>query len=110
MDMQGILFIVLIVILFILSVLFLPYWLIMRSVPKVIRAFRQKNAVGENNAMTIEELELKPKSIFRRMFTRRDYSQNALQFLIRADVVDITEEGKFFLNEEKLMFSKWRHL
>ena len=110
MDMQGILFIVLLVILFILSVLFLPYWLIMRAVPKVIRAFRQKNAVGENNAMTIEELELKPKSIFRRMFTRRDYSQNALQFLIRADVVDITEEGKFFLNEEKLMFSKWRHL
>ena len=110
MDMQGILFIVLLVILFILSVLFLPYWLIMRAVPKVIRAFRQKNAVGDNNALTIEELELKPKSIFRRMFTRRDYSQNALQFLIRADVVDITEEGKFFLNEEKLMFSKWRHL
>jgi hypothetical protein len=25
-------------------------------------------------------------------------------------VVDITEEGKFFLNEEKLTFSKWRHL
>jgi hypothetical protein len=25
-------------------------------------------------------------------------------------VVDITEEGKFFLNEEKLMLSKWRHL
>lgn len=110
MDMQGILFIALLVILFILSVLFLPYWLIMRAVPKVIRAFRQKNAVGENNAMTIEELELRPKSIFRRMFTRRDYSQNALQFLIRADVVDITEEGKFFLNEEKLMFSKWRNL
>jgi hypothetical protein len=110
MDTQGILFIVLIVILFILSVLFLPYWLTIRTVPRVIRQFRQKNAVGENNAMTIDELELKPKSIFRRMFTRRDYSQNALQFLIRADVVDITEEGKFFLNEEKLMFSKWRHL
>jgi len=60
--------------------------------------------------MTIEELELKPKSIFRRMFTRRDYSQQALQFLIRADVVDITEEGKFYLNDEKLMLSKWRHL
>jgi len=110
MDTQGILFIIIVVILFILSVLFLPYWLIMRSVPRVIRTFRQKNAVGANNAMTVEELELKPKSIFRRMFTRRDYSQNALQFLIRADVVDITEEGKFFLNDEKLMLSKWRHL
>jgi len=110
MDTQGILFIVLIVILFILSILFLPYWLIMRAVPKVIRAFRERNAVGASNAMTIEELGLKPKSIFQRMFTRRDYKQNALQFLIRADVVDITEEGKFYLNDEKLMLSKWRHI
>ena len=110
MDMQGILFIILMIILFILSVIFIPYWLIMRAVPKVIKTFRQKNAIGEKNAMTIEELGLKPKSIFQRMFTRRDYSQNALQFLIRADVVDITEEGKFYLNDEKLMLSKWRHL
>ena len=110
MDMQGILFIIIILILFILSVIFIPYWMIMRAVPKVIKAFRQKNAMSEKNAKTIEELELRPKSIFRRMFARRDYSQNALQFLIRADVVDITEEGKFFLNEEKLMLSKWRHL
>lgn len=110
MDMQGILFIILIIILFILSVIFLPYWLVMRAVPKVIKTFRQKNAIGASNAMTIEELGLKPKSIFQRFFTRRDYRQNALQFLIRADVVDITEEGKFFLNDEKLMLSKWRHL
>jgi len=110
MDMQGILFIVLLVILFILSVIFVPYWMIMRAVPKVIKTFRQKNAVGEKNALSIEELELRPKSMFRRMLARRDYRQNALQFLIRGDVVDITEEGKFFLNEQKLMLSKWRHL
>ena len=110
MDMQGILFIILIVILFGLTVIFVPYWLTMRSVPKVIKAFRLNNATRVHSAKPIEELELKPKSIFRRMFARRDYSQQALQFLIRADVVDITEEGKFYLNEEKLMLSKWRHL
>jgi len=110
MDASGILFIIFIVILFILSVMFIPYWLTMHAVPKVIKAFRHQNAIGAHNAMDIEELGLKPKSIFRRMLTRRDYSQQALQFLIRADVVDITEEGKFFLNDEKLMLSKWRHL
>ena len=110
MDLNGILFIILIVILFILSVIFIPYWMTMRTIPKVIKVFRKKNAVGAQNAMNIDELELKPKSIFRRMFNRRDYSQQALQFLIRLDVVDITEEGKFFLNDEKLMLSKWRHL
>lgn len=110
MDMQGILFIILIVILFILTVLFIPYWMTMRSIPKVIKQFRQKNAIGEKNALNIDELELKPKSIFRRMFARRDYSQQGLQFLIRSEVVDITEEGKFFLNEQNLMLSKWKHL
>ena len=110
MDMQGILFIVLIVILFILTVIFVPYWMTMRSIPKVIKQFRQKNAIGEKNALNIDELELKPKSIFRRMFARRDYSQQGLQFLIRSEVVDITEEGKFFLNEQNLMLSKWKHL
>ena len=110
MDMQGILFIILIVIMFILTVLFVPYWMTMRAIPKVIKTFRQKNAIGEKNALAIDELELKPKSIFRRMFARRDYSKQGLQFLIRSEVVDITEEGKFFLNEENLMLSKWKHL
>jgi len=110
MDVQGILFIILMVILFILSAIFLPYWLVLRAVPKVIKTFRQNNAISASNAKTIDELGLKPKSIFQRMLSRRDYRQNALQFLIRSDVVDITEEGKFFLNEEKLMLSKWRNL
>jgi hypothetical protein len=110
MDMQGILFLILIGILFILTVLFVPYWMTLRSIPKVIQKFRQKNAIGEKNALPIDELELRPKSIFRRMFARRDYSQQGLQFLIRANVVDITEEGKFFLNEENLMLSRWKHL
>ncbi len=110
MDVRGILFIILIVILFILAAIFLPYWLVMRAVPKVIRAFRKQNAIGKQNAMTIEELKLKPKSLFRRVLSRRDYRQQALQFLIRVKIVDITEEGKYFLNEEKLMLSKWHHL
>jgi len=110
MDLQGILFIIVIVVLFILSIIFIPYWLVMRAIPKVIKAFRQKNAVSESSAMTIEELGLKPKSLLQRMFSRRDYRQHAMQFLIKADVIDITEEGKFFLNDEKLMLSRWRHL
>jgi hypothetical protein len=110
MDIQGILFIILIAILFILTLIFVPYWMTMRAIPKVIKKFQQKNAIGEKNALTIDELELKPKSIFRRMFARRDYSQQGLQFLIRAEVVDITEEGKFFLNEQNLMLSKWKHV
>ncbi|HUU64866.1 MAG TPA: hypothetical protein VMW37_02020 [Dehalococcoidales bacterium] len=108
--MNDVLFIVLMVLLFIAVVLVVPQWMLSRNVPKVIRIFRQRNAVGEKNAKTIEELGLQPKSMFQRMLNRRDYKPQALQFLIRATVVDMTEEGKVYLNEETLMQTKWRNL
>ena len=108
--MSDVLFIVLMVLLFIVVVLFLPQWLMMRNVPKVIRIFRQNNAVGGKNAKTIEELGLLPKSMFQRMFSRRDYKPQALQLLIRTTVVEMTEEGKVYLSEENLARTKWRTL
>ncbi len=108
--MSNVLFIVLMVILFIVVVLVVPQWMLTRNVPKVIRIFRHQNAVGEKNAKTIEELGLVPKSMFQRMFNRRDYKPQALQFLIRTTVVEMTEEGKVYLNEETLMQTKWRNL
>ena len=108
--MNDVLFIVLLVLLFIVVVLVVPQWMLSRNVPKVIRIFRQQNAVGEKNAKTIEELGLQPKSMFQRMFNRRDYKPQALQFLIRATIIEMTEEGKVYLNEATLMRTKWRNL
>jgi hypothetical protein len=108
--MNDVLFIVLLVILFILTMLFLPQFLVMRSVPKVIKIFRERNAVGEHNAKTIEELGLVPKSMLQRMFTRRDYKPQAFQFLLRSTVIDMTEEGKVYLDEDNLYRTRWRNL
>ena len=108
--MNDVLFIVLMVLLFIVVIIVVPQWMLTRNVPKVIRIFRQQNAVGGKNAKTIEELGLVPKSMFQRMFNRRDYKPQALQFLIRTTVVEMTEEGKVYLNEETLMQTKWRNL
>ena len=108
--MNDILFIILMVVLFIVVVLVLPQFFLMRNVPKVIRIFREHNAVGEKNAKTMEELGLLPKSMFQRMFSRRDYKPQAFQFLLRTTVVEMTEEGKVYLNEESLARTKWRTL
>jgi len=108
--MSDVFFIVLMVLLFIVVVIVVPQWMLTRNVPKVIRIFRQENAVGEKNAKTIEELGLVPKSMFQRMFTRRDYKPQSLQLLIRTTIVEMTEEGKVYLNEENLMQTKWRNL
>ena len=106
--MSDVLFIILIVVIFILIVLVLPQWLLLRNVPKVIRVFRQNNAVGIKNAKTIEELGLQPKSMFGRIFRARDYKPSALQLLIRSNIIEMTEDDKVYLSEENLAMTKWR--
>ena len=110
MIVTDILFIVIIIIAFILAFIFIPQLMLMRNVPKVIRIFRKQNAVGENNAKTIEELKLQPKSMFQRMLSRRDYKPQALQFLLRTTVIKMTEDGKVYLNEDNLYRTRWKNL
>lgn len=101
-------FIILLVVIFILVLLVLPQFLVMRSVPKVIRIFRQTNAVGIKNAKTIDELGLKPQTIFDRILRLRDYKPRALQLLISTNIVQLTEDGKLYLDEENLAMTRWR--
>jgi len=100
--------IIVLVILFILIVFVIPMFLFVRNVPKVIRIFRFQNAVGARNARTIDELGLRPKPMLQRIFSRRDYKPQALQSLIKANIIQITDEGKLYLSEEILAESRWR--
>jgi len=108
MTMNDTFFTILMIVIFIVVLLVLPQFLVMRSAPKVIRIFRQNNAVGAKNAKTIEELGLKQRSIIENMLRRRDYKPRALQLLIRADIVQMTEDGKLYLDEESLSMTRWR--
>ncbi len=106
--MDDTLIVIVLVIVFIVVALVLPQFLVMRTAPKVIRIFRQKNAVGAKNAKPIEELGLKQRSIIENMLRRRDYKPRALQLLISANIVQMTEDGKLYLDEESLSMTRWR--
>ena len=106
--MNETLFLILLGIAFLLVMLFVPQLMTKRAIPKVIRAFRQNNAVGEKNARTLEEVGLKPKGLLETMGRLRDYKPRALQFLISINVIQVTEEGKFFLSEEDIAQTNWR--
>lgn len=105
--MKDVLIIILLIIVALVSMLMIPQWLIKRAVPKVIRIFREHNAVGIKNAKTIDELGLRPRGMMQQMFRRRDYNQYALTALMRAEIIQITEDGKFYLSEEKLSESRF---
>ncbi len=95
---------------FILVVFFVPQWILVRNIPKVIRIFRNFNAINPKTARTIEEMGLKPKPMLERMFRRRDHKPRALQFMLRVALVEVTEDGKLYLDEEKLAQTRWRNL
>jgi hypothetical protein len=108
--MATVAFIIILVALFILVAFVLPRWGLRRAIPSVIQIFRGSNAVGHSNAKTIDELGLKParKGMIETMFGPRDYRLAAVAHLVKAKVVQITEDRKFYLSEENLAASKWK--
>lgn len=88
-----------------LALLIVPQWRMKRAIPKVIKMFQDHNAVGIKNAKSEEELGFKQRSIMEGMFKPRDYKPHALNVLIQAEIVQVTEDGKLYLSEEKLMNS-----
>jgi hypothetical protein len=82
--------------------LFLSARMTKRAVGQVISIFQKYNAIGVQQAKTVNEMGLTPPSLVDRFTRMRDYKQNALSVLMKADIVQATEEGKLFIPAEKL--------
>ena len=97
--------IILVIVLLGLAVLVIPRWRIKRAIPQVIQMFRDHNAIGIKNAKAEEELGFKRRSMLEGMFMPRDYKPYALTALIRMEIIQMTEDGKLYLAEDKLIDS-----
>jgi hypothetical protein len=93
------------VVIMLLALIFIPQWRLKRAVQQVIQIFRESNAVGIGNAKSLDELGLRPKGMLEGMFRGRDYKQYALTSLMKAEILIMTEDGKFYLAEDKLLQS-----
>ena len=82
--------------------LYLRTFLTRRAIFKVIEIFYQHNALGIKGAKTLHELGLERPDILQRLAGRRDYKQNALQILIKRDIILENEDGRLYMAEEKL--------
>ena len=102
MDTNTILITILIFVLLLAAIFFIPRWLIKRAIRQVIKIFRENNATDQKNAKTADELGLTPPGILERMMRRRDYKPYALDALMRAEIIQQTEDGRLYLSEEKL--------
>ena len=79
-------------------------WRIKRAIPKLIQLFRDHNATRPTNAMTYDELGIKTSVFSLRLL--KDYKKESLDVLMRLEIVQLTEDGRLFLLEDKLMNSK----
>jgi hypothetical protein len=73
-----------------------------RAIFKVIAIFRQHNALGINDAKTLQELGLEERDFAQRIIRGRDFKQYALQILIKRGVIYVTEDGKLYMVGDKL--------
>ena len=94
--------IVLLAIFALLVMFFIPQWRVKRALPRVIRTFREHSAIEARHAKTVDELGLRPRGLLQQLIHGRDYKKYALTYLMNADIVQQTEDGKLYLSEDKL--------
>ena len=84
----------------------IPLMMNKRAVIQVVKRLRKHQALDIQSAKTVEEVGLQPLSFQERMLRFRDYKPAALQGLIRTGIVQITEDGRVYLSEQKLRNSR----
>ena len=82
--------------------LYIRTFLTRRAIFRVIEIFYQHDALGMNSAKTLNELGLERPDFLQRMTRPRDYRQTALQVLIKEGIVNVIEDGRVYMIEEKL--------
>ncbi len=88
-------------------VLLIPSTMLKLAVSVVVKEFRRQNAVSPENTISKTDLGIMPQTGINRFVNRRDYKAQALQALIQAEIVQVTEEGRLYLLEEKLESTRW---
>ena len=104
--MSTALLIVILLALLVVGMFVLPRWRMNRAISQVIWIFREHNAVSIKNAKRGEELGFRQPGMMEGILTRRDYKRYALMALIKAEIIQTTEDGRLYLSEERLISSR----
>lgn len=80
----------------------IPKFMIRRAIRQVVAIFRHYGAMSPDRAKTQIEMGLNPPDFMTRITSLRDYKPHAVQILMTNGVVVSTEDGKLYINEQKL--------
>ncbi len=91
----------------VLGLYVIPRFRMQRAEKQVIHIFQDYQVISADTAKTIDELGLTPPNLLQRMFRRRDFKPYALQGLMQAEIIKVTEDNRLYLSEEDLASSKF---
>ena len=101
-GLVNLLFILILLAVFGISLFILPRFMLKRATSQVLRIFRVHRSLSKESAKTVEALGLKSHSFMERFMKPRDYKPYALQILAKQGILCQTEDGRLYLSEEKL--------
>jgi hypothetical protein len=73
--------------------------LMRKSIENMIKLFEDRQAVGIENARSLIDLGFAERS---HVIFIRDYKALAFRFLLRKDIIRVTNDGKFYLSKYEL--------
>ncbi len=98
-----------VVLFFLALMLLVQRWMLGRAFRAVVRGFLQQKALSPDSAKTAADLGLAPRSFTQRLsHPVRDYKPYALNALVSAKVIEVTEDGRLYLVESELARTKWK--
>ena len=100
--MNEVLIIVLLVVIILLAMFFIPHWRGKRAIRQVIQMFREHSAIDTKSAKSPEDLGFKHRGMLEGLLRGRDYKQDSLRALMRAEIIQTTEGGRLYLSEDRL--------
>lgn len=72
-----------------------------RALRQVIKTLRDHEALSSEKAKFVNEMGLQRKGMLQ-LKAFRDYKPTAIQFLIKQEIILVTEDGKVYLSEDAL--------
>jgi len=100
--MSTFIFICLMVALVLLVFFVIVPWRIKRASRQVVQIFRKQNAIAPGTAKSIDDLGLESRGMLESIFKGRNYKQYALDALVKAQIIQLTEDKRLYLSEGHL--------
>lgn len=92
------------------AAIFIPRYMVLTAMKKIIRAMIKENAVNLQNAVTPEQIGVGQRGPWGGLLRMRDYRPQALYILVESEIVVNTLDGRYYISVDRLQVSKFSDL